>query len=73
MIINIDINNITGSSPYSIFICQTAGSSCYYITQISSTPYSFTVPPPINNENSFLLKIIDNDGCEIYKSVLVPT
>lgn len=71
MTVNIDINNVTGTSPHSVFICQ-GESTCYYITQIFSTPYSFEIPPPINIEGQLLLKIIDGEGCEVFRNIVLP-
>lgn len=72
MTINIDINNITGTAPYSIFICQDGESICYYIAQIQSVPYNFNIPQPINIESSLLLKIIDSEGCEVFRNIMLP-
>lgn len=72
MTVHIDINNITGTAPHNIFICQEGVSTCYYIAQIHSTPYSFDIPPPINIESSLLLKIKDSEGCEVYRNIILP-
>lgn len=61
----VNINNITGSSPYDIYICQENGTGCFYIETISSVPYQFIIPPPYDTALSYMLKIIDNNGCVI--------
>jgi hypothetical protein len=35
------------------------------MTTITSLPYTFDIPSPYNNASSYLLKIIDNNGCII--------
>jgi hypothetical protein len=65
MAIQVTINSITGQSPYDIYICQSGGTGCFYITTISSLPYSFDIPYPYNNSSAYTLKIIDNNQCVI--------
>jgi hypothetical protein len=61
----VNITNITGSSPYDIYICQSGGTGCFYITTITSVPYSFVIPEPYDMSDSYMLKIIDNNDCII--------
>ena len=65
MAIQVTISSITGQSPYDIYICQTGGTSCFYMTTISSVPYIFDIPAPYNTSDAYMLKIIDNNGCVI--------
>lgn len=65
MAIQVTIDSITGQSPYDIYICQTGGTSCFYMTTISSVPYIFDIPSPYNTSDAYMLKIIDNNGCVI--------
>jgi hypothetical protein len=65
MAIQVTISSITGQSPYDIYICQTGGTSCFYMTTISSVPYIFDIPAPYNTSDAYMLKIIDNNGCTI--------
>ena len=65
MAIQVSISSITGQSPYDIYICQTGGTSCFYMTTISSAPYIFDIPSPYNTSDAYMLKIIDNNGCVI--------
>jgi hypothetical protein len=59
MDIEVNINSITGQSPYDVYLCQTGGTDCFYMTRISNVPYSFKIPTPYNNSYSYMLKIID--------------
>jgi hypothetical protein len=61
----ININNITGSSPFDIYICQENGSGCFYINTITSTPYQFIIPPPYDTSFTYIIKIIDSSNCEV--------
>lgn len=65
MVTQVTISSITGQSPYDIYICQPDGSGCFYIDTISSVPYIFNIPVPYNEYNSYMLKIVDNIGCNI--------
>ena len=65
MVTQVTITNITGQSPYDIYICQPDGSGCFYISTITSTPYVFNIPEPYNTYSSYMLKIIDNRECVI--------
>jgi len=67
MAVQVNINDITGSTPYQVFICQTGNTGCFFVSEITDNdlPYVFDIPAPYNNSNSYLLKIIDNFGCII--------
>ena len=59
----ITVNNITGSTPFEIYLCVSGGTPCYYIDQIteSQIPYTFQVPVPLDNLGFYCVKLIDND------------
>jgi len=65
MAIQVTINNIVGQPPYDIYICQSGGMNCFYMTTINSVPYSFDIPAPYNTSSAYMLKVIDNNGCVI--------
>lgn len=65
MAIQVTINGITGSSPYDIYICQSNGTNCFYISTISMVPYIFDIPEPYNTATSYMVKVIDNNNCLI--------
>lgn len=71
MPIDITINNISGSSPYDIYLCDNPVTSCIYIGTITSVPYQFSVPNLMINFTSFNLRMIDNNGC-ITNQTLTP-
>ena len=65
MAVQVTINSITGQSPFDIYICQSNGTGCFYISTITSTPYVFDIPSPYDTSSSYLLKVIDANNCTI--------
>jgi hypothetical protein len=71
MEVSITINEITGTFPHTIFICDSNETLCFYITKISSLPYRFTIPPPMNTYDGFVLKVIDANKCVSINNVSI--
>lgn len=65
MAVQVTINSVTGQSPYDIYICQSNGTGCFYITTVSTIPYVFDIPAPYDTSSSYMLKIIDSNNCVI--------
>lgn len=65
----ITINNVTGSTPYQVYLCDNPITTCIYITTITTLPYSFYVPSVIDGQTSYNLKIKDNKDCVILKNL----
>jgi hypothetical protein len=65
MSIEVNITNITGQTPFDIYICQSDGTGCIYIKRINTTSDSFIIPAAYNQSTSYLLKIVDSKGCII--------
>jgi hypothetical protein len=65
MAIQVTINSLTGTSPYDVYICDGIVSNCIYIATISSTPYVFNVPAPLDSESSLCVKVVDVNDCII--------
>jgi hypothetical protein len=63
----VTVSNIVGTTPYEIYLSVSGSATYYYIDSISSVqlPYNFTVPIPLQNNLSFCLRVVDNDGCII--------
>ena len=62
--INVTINTITlGTSPYHIWVCDTCYGTCQYINTTSTIPYTFTLPAIYETYSSYVVKIIDDNGC----------
>lgn len=73
MALEVTINSLTGTSPYDVYICQTGGTSCFYIETITTgdIPFVFNIPSPYNNGDSYMVKIVDSDNCVITGSTYV--
>lgn len=67
MPIQVTINNITGQTPYDVYICQGDATGCFYISTItqSQLPYVFDIPVPYDTGTSYLLRLVDANNCII--------
>jgi len=67
MPIDITINNISGSTPFDVYVCDTGMTSCVYVSTINSgdLPYTFGVPIIYANSTEFNLRVIDDNECQI--------
>jgi len=61
----ITINDITGATPFDVYLCDYPTTICVYIDTINSIPYSFDVPPVMESQSNFVLKVIDDNDCEV--------
>lgn len=59
----ITINNITGATPFDIYVCDNPITTCIYINTISTLPFEFDIPSIMENQNDYNLKVIDNENC----------
>ncbi len=60
----VTINSVTsGTSPYDIWVCDTCYGTCQYIDTTSTIPYTFTLPAIYETYGSYVVKIIDDNGC----------
>jgi|TARA_B110000908_G_scaffold170286_1_gene229421 hypothetical protein len=65
----ITINNISGATPYDVYVCSNPSSTCIYIDTITLIPYSFDVPSLIDGQPSYILKVIDDNDCIITETL----
>jgi hypothetical protein len=65
MALTITISAVTGVTPYDVYICQEDGTGCFFIDEISSVPYTFDIPAPYDTSLSYMIKIVDSEGCII--------
>jgi len=63
--LTITIDGITGQSPYNVYVCQSDGTGCFFINQITSgeIPYTFNIPSPYDQSTEYMVKIVDGLGC----------
>lgn len=71
MSVEVQINGITGQSPFDIYICQSGGTNCFYINRITDTTYNFMIPKPYDISVAYMLKIIDGNGSIISGETIV--
>jgi hypothetical protein len=67
MPIDITINDISGQTPYDVYICDTGSTYCVYVSTINyvDLPYTFQVPIVYQNETNFNIRVVDDNECEI--------
>ena len=70
---NININNISGATPFNVYLCDEFNITCVYIDTVpsSSLPYVFQVPSIMEGQISFNIKVIDNNGCISISNILL--
>lgn len=64
MPVAITINDVSGTSPFNVYVCDDPITTCVYIKTITSAPYEFEIPKIFIKLPSVNLKIIDDNGCE---------
>lgn len=69
----ININSLSGASPFDVYTCDTGYTTCVYVATITSgeIPYQFLVPSIQQSMNPIGLKVIDNTGCIIEQNLIV--
>jgi len=68
---DITINNITGTSPFDVYICDNPITTCVYVVTITSPslPYVFQIPPVMDGQPSYNLKIVDDNNCVVIETL----
>lgn len=63
----VTITTINGTSPYDVYICDPAYTSCFYVSTITlgMIPYTFNVPFLYSSFATVGVKIVDTKGCII--------
>jgi len=60
----VQINNLSGASPFNIYVCDATITYCFFVQTIVGAPYTFNVPYPLDSTTPIILKIIDANNCE---------
>lgn len=61
----IQINSLTGHSPYDITICDITNTYCYSgVTGVTSAPLIIDLPTELSGSEKVLVKVTDSIGCE---------
>jgi len=72
LIKQVKIITLVGAEPFDVYICDEMESICLYVDTITEIPYTFEIPEPINIQNSFTVKVIDDNGTIIRKKFSFP-
>lgn len=69
----ITINNISGATPYDVYVCDSSEITCIYIETITSgdLPTNVNVPSVMEGQSSYVLKIIDNNNCVVKETLTI--
>ena len=72
---NIQINSISGTSPFNIYMCDVGLYQCIFLQTETSPTYPIELNPPTTliGTTSFIIKIIDANGCQIFYPYTQPT
>jgi len=70
---DITINNISGTTPFDVYVCDTGYTSCIYVSTITSgeLPYTFEIPPVYSSLTNFIVKVVDDNDCVVTNTVTV--
>jgi hypothetical protein len=70
---DITINNISGTTPFDVYVCDTGYTSCIYVSTITSgeLPYTFEIPPVYSSLTDFIVKVVDDNNCVVTDTVTV--
>ena len=55
---------MSGTPNYDVYICNSSGTSCTYISTFTGPSTSINVPPPFDNDSDICVKVIDSLGCQ---------
>jgi hypothetical protein len=61
----VQINSLSGTAPFDLYVCDQTISYCFFVDSISGSPYTFDVPPPLDSTTPIILKVIDANNCEV--------
>ena len=63
----ITINDITGATPFDIYVCDSPITTCIYVATINTVdiPYSFDIPLVYSSLTEFIVKVVDNNDCVV--------
>ena len=61
----VQINSLSGTALFDLYVCDQTISYCFFVASISGSPYTFNVPPPLDSTTPIILKVIDSNNCEV--------
>jgi hypothetical protein len=71
----IQINSISGTSPFDIYMCDIGLVQCIFIETVTSPTYPIILTPPstLVGATTVVVKIIDVNGCQLFQPYTQPT
>lgn len=64
----IEITSFTGTTPFSVTICDMTLTYCYVVaTGVSSVPITVNVPMPLTGAPQLIVKLVDANNCEYFQ------
>jgi len=66
----VTITSMTANTPVDIYYCDSFSANCVFVSTVSVFPYEFNVPSPYDEED-FVIKIIDTQGCDVGDMVFI--
>ena len=71
----LQINSISGTSPFDIYMCDIGLFQCIFMQTETSPIYPIVVnlPQQLVGVNQLVVKIIDGNGCETFHPYILPT
>jgi hypothetical protein len=72
MPVQVTISSLSGTPNYDVYVCNSGGTSCTYVTTITGPSATINVPPPLDNNLNICVKVIDALGCEIIECYSTP-
>ncbi|NDD84871.1 hypothetical protein EBZ38_11470, partial [bacterium] len=66
--VQVEITGVTGTAPYDIYVCDPSFIQCELVTSGVTIPptYSFTLTGTFETFTSFIVKVVDSLGCEVF-------
>ena len=71
----VQINSISGTSPFDIYLCDIGLSQCVFIQTETTPSYPIIInlPTTLIGVNQLIVKIIDGNGCSTFTLYVLPT
>lgn len=72
---SVQINSVSGTSPFDIYLCDIGLHQCVFTqTETSPTyPIIVNIPTTLIGVNEIIVKIIDGNGCSNFQLHILPT
>jgi len=71
----VELINITGHSPYDVYICDYTNTYCYLVESglVECPPtIELDIPTQLEDVDNLIVKVIDSEDCEVFKVYTCP-